>query len=75
MTVCYPASIDSQHSVIVRVKGDATSASLMLTLELDLAEFQAGRWASQLDAVFACRREPAVIIAQGVACLAVAWWA
>ncbi|WP_175518060.1 alpha/beta hydrolase [Sphingomonas sp. OK281] len=44
-------------------------------VELDLSKFQSGRWALQLDAVFSRRRQPAVILAQGVACLAVAWWA
>ncbi len=75
MTVSYPASIDSQHAVIVTVKGDDAHASSTPTVELDLAKFQSGRWALQLDAVFARRREPAVMLAQGVACLAVAWWA
>jgi predicted alpha/beta hydrolase family esterase len=75
MTVWYPASIDSHHAVIVTVKGDALSASSVPGVELDLAKFQSGRWALQLDAVLARRREPAVILAQGVACLAVAWWA
>jgi len=75
MTLWYPASIDPQHAVIVTVKGDAPKALSVPAVELDLAKFQAGRWALQLDAVFARRREPAVILAQGVACLAVAWWA
>lgn len=69
------ASIDLQHAVIVTVEGDPPLASPVPQIALDLSKFQSGRWALQLDSVFARRREPAVILAQGVACLAVAWWA
>lgn len=75
MTIGYQASIDAQHAVIVAIKGDPIATRSIQTVALDLAKFQGGRWALQLDAVFAHRRDPIVILAQGVACLAVAWWA
>jgi hypothetical protein len=61
--------------IIVSVKGDAQIAASLQRIELDLSRFHSGRWALQLDAVMANRAEPTVILAQGVACLAVAWWA
>ncbi|PTM46232.1 serine hydrolase [Sphingomonas aerolata] len=75
MAVRDKASIDTQHAVIVVIRGDPVPDAAIPTIELDLAKFQSGRWALQLDAAFARREEPAVIPAQGVACLAVAWWA
>lgn len=69
------ASIDPQHAVIVTVDGDPQLVSATPQIALDLSKFQSGRWALQLDSVFARRHEPAVILARGVACLAVAWWA
>lgn len=69
------ASIDPQHAVIITVDGDPPLIPTGPQVALDLSKFQSGRWALQLDSVFARRREPAVIVAQGVACLAVAWWA
>lgn len=74
MTDGCPA-IDPRQAVIVAIRdGTARDAPVPL-IELDLAKFQSGRWALQLDAVFAHRKAPAVILARGVACLAVAWWA
>lgn len=75
MTDGYHASIDPQYAVIVTVDGDPPLVSSTPQIALDLSRFQSGRWALQLDSVFAHRREPAVILARGVACLAVAWWA
>lgn len=68
-------TIDPAQSVIVAVKGDPLAYPSRSRLELDLSKFHSGRWALQLDAAFARRSAPAVIVAQGVACLAVAWWA
>ena len=75
MPTDHHAPFDPQQAVIVTVKGDPGLPSSTPRIELDLARFQTGRWALQLDAVFAHRQDPAVILAQGVACLAVAWWA
>ena len=43
-------------------------------ISLDLLRFHSGRWALQLDSAFARRADQVVILAQGLACLAVAWW-
>jgi predicted alpha/beta hydrolase family esterase len=59
----------------VVLKGDATFAAPGERLELDLSKFHTGRWALQLDAAMARRSEPVVVLARGVACLAVSWWA
>jgi len=67
--------LDNATPVIVSIKGDAANASPYRRVELDLTRFHSGRWAAQLDNVFVGRDTPAVILAQGVACLAVAWWA
>lgn len=75
MTVRDPISIDAHHALIIAVKGDPATDAPTHRIELDLSRFQSGRWALQLDTALARRREPAVILAQGVACLAVAWWA
>lgn len=66
--------------VLVTVKGDAGgghagTAPPLRRIELDLAKFHNGRWALQLDAACGRAGAPVVILAQGVACLAVAWWA
>ena len=74
MTDGCPA-IDPRHAVIVAVKDGTPPAGTTPRIDLDLTRFQNGRWALQLDAAFARRETPAVILAQGVACLAVAWWA
>jgi predicted alpha/beta hydrolase family esterase len=71
----FDTSFDKAVPIIVSVKGDAQIAAPLQRVELDLSRFHSGRWALQLDGVMANRAEPAVILAQGVACLAVAWWA
>jgi len=71
----FDTSFDKPVPIIVSVKGDAQIAARLQRVELDLSRFHNGRWALQLDAVMANRAEPAVILAHGVACLAVAWWA
>jgi hypothetical protein len=68
-------AIDRPQPVIVAIKGDPFLATSLPRLDLDLSKFQNGRWALQLDSAFARRNEPVVIVAEGVACLAVAWWA
>ncbi len=68
-------TIDRAHAVCVMAKGDASRYPGLPEIELDLAKFHSGRWALQLDRSFARRERPAVILARGVACLAVAWWA
>ncbi|WP_375249902.1 alpha/beta hydrolase [Sphingomonas sp.] len=65
---------EPSEPVFVTVKGDVSPSSQQ-HVELDIAKFRSGRWAMQLDAAFARREAPAVIVAQGVACLAVSWWA
>ncbi len=67
--------VDLQDIVVVGVKGATPAGAFAPHVELDLACFPGGRWALQLDSVFSRSQEPAVIVAQGVACLAVAWWA
>jgi predicted alpha/beta hydrolase family esterase len=71
----FDTSFDKPVPIIVSVKGDTQIAARLQRVDLDLSRFHSGRWALQLDAVMANRAEPAVILAQGVACLAVAWWA
>jgi len=68
-------TIENPQAIWVTVKGDPSPVSAAPRVELDLSRFHAGRWALQLDAAFARRETPAVILAEGVACLAVAWWA
>ncbi len=63
------------NAVIVAIRDGTPPAGTTRRIDLDLARFQNGRWALQLDAAFARRETPAIILAQGVACLAVAWWA
>uniref|UniRef100_UPI0035CB005E alpha/beta hydrolase n=1 Tax=uncultured Sphingomonas sp. TaxID=158754 RepID=UPI0035CB005E len=67
--------IETARPIIVAVKGDPVRPGDVPRVELDLAKFHSGRWALQLDSAFAHRGAPAVILAEGVACLAVAWWA
>ena len=71
----FDTSFDKPVPIIVSVKGDTPLAATVQRVELDLSRFHSGRWALQLDALMANRTEPAVILAQGVACLAFAWWA
>jgi predicted alpha/beta hydrolase family esterase len=66
---------DHPTSIVVRVKGDPIAASLSPEIELDLSKFHNGRWALQLDHGLAWRETPVVIVAYGLACHAVAWWA
>jgi hypothetical protein len=66
---------DRPQPVLVTIAGDQHSPSALPGIELDLSKFPNGRWALQLDEAFARRGTPAVILAHGVACLAVAWWA
>lgn len=61
--------------ILVSIKGDAAASSPIDRIELDLDKFQSGRWALQLDRAVLGRNGPVVILAQGVAALAVAWWA
>ena len=68
-------SADGPVPVLVSVRGDAAAASPLERVELDLSKFHNGRWALQLDAAMVHRAAPVTILAQGVACLAVAWWA
>lgn len=75
MDVDSAALFENSQPVLVTVKGDAQTPQIAPIVELDLSKFHNGRWALQLDAAFARRSTPAVILAQGVACLAVAWWA
>lgn len=66
---------DHVQPILVTAKGDPRLPVSIAQVELDLSKFHNGRWALQLDAAFARRTAPAVIVARGVACLAVAWWA
>lgn len=61
--------------ILVSVRGDSPSPSPFAQVELDLSKFHNGRWAVQLDATFSRSDSPVVIVARGVACLAIAWWA
>lgn len=75
MQVDSGSSVDGAAMVTVALKGDAVFAPPGELVELDLSKFHAGRWALQLDAAMAHRPEPVVLLARGVACLAVSWWA
>lgn len=68
-------TLDTDQIVTVVTTGDRASSTSGTVLELDLSRFQTGRWALQLDGVFAKRTQPVCVIAHGVAALAVAWWA
>jgi predicted alpha/beta hydrolase family esterase len=68
-------TIDRATVVTIALKGDAPFAPPGELVELDLTKFHTGRWALQLDAAMAHRPEPVVVLARGVACLAVSWWA
>jgi hypothetical protein len=75
MDITSEAAIGHAQPILVTVEGDPTSSQSLETVPLDLTRFHSGRWALQLDGIFARRTEPAIILARGVACLAVAWWA
>lgn len=68
-------TLDTDQIVTVVTTGDRASSASGTVIELDLSRFQTGRWALQLDGVFAKRTQPVCVIAYGVAALAVAWWA
>ncbi|WP_404366070.1 alpha/beta hydrolase [Sphingomonas sp. MMS24-J45] len=69
------APFEKPQPIVVMVKGDQPLAVDVERVELDLSKFHNGRWALQLDAAFARRDAPVVLLARGVACLAVTWWA
>ena len=79
MGLVHDTSIERADPVFVTVAGDPyrplVQSATASRIELDLSKFPNGRWALQLDEAFARRSAPAVILAHGVACLAVAWWA
>ncbi|MES2066352.1 MAG: alpha/beta hydrolase [Pseudomonadota bacterium] len=66
---------DTPLPILVSVRGDSPTSSPVARVELDLSKFHNGRWAVQLDATFSRGDAPVVILARGVACLAIAWWA
>lgn len=69
------SSADRPLPILIVARGDPVLALPVQTVELDLTKFHSGRWAQQLDTAMTRSREPIVLLAQGVACLAVAWWA
>ncbi|MEO7171092.1 MAG: alpha/beta hydrolase [Sphingomonas sp.] len=69
------SSADRPLPVLIVARGDPAIALPLQRVELDLTKFHSGRWAQQLDTAMTRSREPVVLLAQGVACLAVAWWA
>lgn len=79
MALVHDTLIERPDAVFVTVAGDPRQSCDQRPagscIELDLSKFPNGRWALQLDEAFARRSAPAVILAHGVACLAVAWWA
>ena len=68
-------TLDTDQIVTVVTTGNRASSASGTVMELDLSRFQTGRWALQLDGVFAKRTQPVCVVAHGVAALAVAWWA
>ncbi len=68
-------TLDTDQIVTVVTTGDRAGWASGTVIELDLSRFQTGRWALQLDSVFAKRTQPVCVVAHGVAALAVAWWA
>ncbi len=78
MDMVHDIMIERVEPVFVTVAGDTYRPLVQASsacIELDLSKFPNGRWALQLDEAFARRSAPAIILAHGVACLAVAWWA
>lgn len=71
----HDSSADRPLPVLIVARGDPAIALPLQKVELDLSKFHSGRWAQQLDIAMTRSREPIVLLAQGVACLAVAWWA
>ena len=75
MTLAIESPTELPVPIVVTAKGDPAAPSLPARIELDLSKFHNGRWALQLDAVFTRHEAPVVILAHGIACRAVAWWA
>ncbi|MGY2736787.1 alpha/beta hydrolase [Sphingomonas sp. UYP23] len=75
MTRAIEAPTDLPTPMLVSVKGGPAGLSISASIVLDLSKFHNGRWALQLDAMLARRDAPVVIVAHGIACRAVAWWA
>jgi predicted alpha/beta hydrolase family esterase len=71
----FDSSADRPLPILIVARGDDALALPVQKVELDLTKFHSGRWAQQLDTAMTRSREPIVLLAQGVACLAVAWWA
>ncbi|WP_010218157.1 alpha/beta hydrolase [Sphingomonas sp. PAMC 26621] len=63
------------HAIVVSVKNDRPRQTALEQIDLDLSKFHNGQWALQLDAALSKRAAPVVILAHGLACLAVSWWA
>lgn len=63
------------RAILVSVAGDPPAPAGIEHVILDLSKFHNGRWALELDAAFTRRQTPVVILARGLACLAVSWWA
>lgn len=68
-------TLDTDQIITVVTTGGRAGWASGTVIELDLSRFQTGRWALQLDGVFAMRTEPVCVVAHGIAALAVAWWA
>lgn len=62
-------------AILVSMAGDPPLQGGIEQVMLDVSKFHNGRWALQLDAAFAHRETAVVILARGLACLAVSWWA
>lgn len=75
MTLAVETPTDLPMPIVVSARGDPAASSLPSQIALDLSKFHNGRWALQLDTVFGRRDAPVVIVAHGIACRAVAWWA
>jgi predicted alpha/beta hydrolase family esterase len=75
MTLAFESPTELPVPIVVTAKGDSAAPALPARIELDLSKFHNGRWALHLDAVFARHEAPVVILAHGIACRAVAWWA
>lgn len=75
MTRTIAPPTDRPTPILVSVKGDPAVFPVPASIALDLSKFHNGRWALQLDAALARREAPVVIVAHGIACRAVAWWA
>lgn len=75
MTVADLGSTPEPRAIHVTVNGTPPRQTAIEQIDLDLSRFHNGHWALQLDSAFAHRTTPVVILAHGLACLAVAWWA